>query len=389
MNWRIAAGAGAGVLAIAIAAALFVFQDNLFRFSINPRTPFQTYQPPPPPDYAALSSWAAWPAAPSAANADIFYVHSTTYYDRSGWNAPATDPDAAELVDRVALPNEAGPFYGLGNLYAPRYRQATLYAFFTNKDDGREARQTAYRDIRRAFETYLAQREEERPIILAGYGQGGLHVIRLLQEFFEAKPLGRYLAAAYVIDQAAPVDMNAASLREIAPCAQAEAIRCIASWNAFTADLDREILRAKTRSMVWNVFGRLVPTEGRPLICVNPISWRADGDYATPSRHLGGAPAAGLELGEDPVTTPHAVGARCEDGVLITDQPRVRHLRRKTMFGGKWKIQNYNLFYEDIRSNAALRLAALEETLSVEARRAPPLEEPVDIRVSPVNPVDG
>ena len=38
------------------------------------------------------------------------------------------------------LPNYAGPFARLGRIFAPRYRQASLYTLMTLRDDAREAR---------------------------------------------------------------------------------------------------------------------------------------------------------------------------------------------------------------------------------------------------------
>ena len=376
----------AGLVLVLIAGAIVAFQDNLFKFLINPRTPYQTYAPPPAPDYAQALAWAALPQAP--AEVDIFYIHSTTYYGNGDWNAPVEDARTASLTDMTALPNEAGPFFGLGALYAPRYRQATLFAFFTHKDDGREARQTAYQDVRRAFESFLERREPGRPIILVGYEQGGLHALRILQEFFENKELRRQLAVAYVIGQATPVDMTQVSLRTIPVCSTAEDVRCIVSWSAFEASWDAEIERAMTRSMVWNIFGRLTPTADRPLICVNPLTWRADGGYAPAELHLGGVPATGLERGIEPIATARALGGGCSEGVLIIDRPSAGHLRANRFFGAKWRIQDFNLFYADIRANARNRAQRLHGILEEESRRAPPLNRPVEVRDSPINPVD-
>ena len=53
------------------------------------------------------------------------------------------------------LPNYAGPFVRVGRLFAPRYRQASLFAQLTLRDDARDAREFAYGDVRRAFDYYL------------------------------------------------------------------------------------------------------------------------------------------------------------------------------------------------------------------------------------------
>ncbi|MEM8987513.1 MAG: DUF3089 domain-containing protein, partial [Pseudomonadota bacterium] len=264
--------------------------------------------------------------------------------------------------------------------------QATLFAAFTHKDDGKEARQTAYGDVKRAFEVFLARRETNAPIILVGYEQGGLHVIRLMQEYFEKTPLRRKLAAAYVIDQAMPQDMFTVSLRDVRPCASADAVRCAVTWVAYEARFEKEIWRAKNRSLVWNIFGRLWTTRGKPLACVNPLSWETSGAYAPSSLHLGAAPATGLALDDAPIAVREAVGARCVDGVLVVDRPKESYLRRKALFGAKWRAQNFNLFYVDLQENAKTRVAALKQAIANE-NLAPPLAPVIDVRESPIRPV--
>ena len=55
----------------------------------------------------------------------------------------------------------------------------------TNREDAQRAREFAYRDVARAFEQFLKDSPTERPIILAGHGQGADHVSRLLADYFQ------------------------------------------------------------------------------------------------------------------------------------------------------------------------------------------------------------
>ena len=373
---------------VVLAACVFIFQDNVTRFLLNPRTPYQTYAPPPAPDYAEAGSWAL--QGVGAQGADVFFVHPTTYYAARHWNAPLDDPHATQKLERVVLPNFAAPFYDVGRVYAPRYRQATLYADFTHNDDGRAARQTAYSDVREAFSAFLDGREKTTPIILVGYEQGGLHALRLLQEFFEHRPLRSQLVAAYIIGQAAPEDMHAVSLRSIPRCVSAASARCLVTWNAFREDDEREIHRRLNRSLTWNIFGRLTSTQGRTPGCVNPLSWSLDGAYAAPELHRGAVAATGLERGISPPIIEREIGAVCRDGVLIVDSSAKTYLRRRDWFGRQWKVQDFNLFYEDVRTNARERISALNTILEAEALLAPPLDSGlIDVPDSPINKVPG
>src|SRR5690606_32409494 len=110
------------------------------------------------------------------------------------------DADADAWLTRVVLPNYAGPFAALGAVSAPRYRQGSLYTRLTLRDDAREARAFAYRDVAAAFETWIA-RHPQGPIVLAGVEQGGELVERLLRERVAPDPdLRRRLVAAYLMD---------------------------------------------------------------------------------------------------------------------------------------------------------------------------------------------
>jgi len=54
----------------------------------------------------------------------------------------------------------------------------------------------AYQDVKTAFEYYLKNWNQDRPIIIASHSQGSVHAQRLLKEFFEDKPLAKQLVAA-------------------------------------------------------------------------------------------------------------------------------------------------------------------------------------------------
>ncbi len=378
----------AGVFTAAVLAFGIIFQDSIFRFVMSPRTPFQITTPPPAPEYGARGAWLLWPEAPSK-SADVFYVHSTTYYRRRRWNAPINHDDADRIRRMIAAPNEAGPFFEVGDVYGPRYREATVFSLFTHKYDGLAARKLAYEDVRKAFETFLAARDGERPLILAGYGQGGLHVLGLLNDYFEgeANPLRHRLAAAYVIGFATP-EAYAGQLSPPLPvCESAADVRCLVSYVDFEQRFDEEMARARRRSLVWEETGDLASTPGDKLVCVNPLTWTRDETYQPPENHVGAASATGIGFGARPPKLAHAVGAKCERGILVVDTPRQTYLRRSAWYGAKWKAQPYNLFYFDLEANAALRAATLTRRLKSDPEVLAPIGEAVDLDVSPVNKV--
>jgi hypothetical protein len=69
------------------------------------------------------------------AEADVFYIHPTSYVGR-GWNASTHDAELNDATDRVATGIQASAFNGCCAVYAPRYRQANGTAFYRPSADG-------------------------------------------------------------------------------------------------------------------------------------------------------------------------------------------------------------------------------------------------------------
>ncbi len=313
--------------------------------------------PPPPPAYEARGAWLLWPQVQGSGDADIFYVHSTTYASKRHWNGPIGDAGADARLRRAAAPNEAGPFMNIGSIYGPRYRQATLFATFTHKFDGLAARELAYSDVVKAFEIFLRERAPDRPIILAGYGQGGLYVVGLLQSYFAENPeLRSQLAVAYVINHAIALDLFNEELNQTPPCQSADDVGCVVNYIDLEDNFDAEKYRYRQRSLSWADDQKLRPRTRSPLLCVNPLSWQVDEEYADREHHIGSASATGLTMGHTPPAITRATGAKCDNGILIVDRPSQSFLRRKHWFGDHWRAQDFNLFYHDLTVDAQRRV---------------------------------
>src|SRR3712207_3954248 len=189
------------VLVLGIATG--VFWGDLRRTALDPKVPFQTYRPPPAPDYASRNAWALMPTLPERPTAqeptaDVFFLSPTMYDGGEHWNAPLDDGKTDRLFREVTAPNYAGPFVRVGRIFAPRYRQASLYSHLTLREDAREARAFAYGAVAGAFRVYLAQHNQGRPFIVVGVEQAGLLATRLLAEEVAVKPQVRgRLVAAY------------------------------------------------------------------------------------------------------------------------------------------------------------------------------------------------
>ncbi len=317
---------------------------------------------PPAPDYSQRDSWAALPDEVDLADTlpgggaidvqadspvDVFFVHPTTYYQSDTWNQPLDNALANAITDGAVMRGQASVFNSSGAIYAPRYRQATLYAFMDDTGSGPAALNTAYGDVLAAFDYYVAHFNRGRPFILAGHSQGSRHLVPLLKDRIEGTPLRELLVAAYPIGFGIdPGELPA----DVAVCTGPEETGCLVTWNAVGPDAAS--------------FG-----DPRDNICVNPLTWRTDGVRADFAQNLGAVsfgatgfaanvdPAA-LVAPRNPVLEPGAADAQCIDGRLLVTEIRSDHFDAEPMGEDNYHIFDYALFHMNIRANAQARTAA-------------------------------
>jgi hypothetical protein len=316
---------------------------------LKPSHEFAEAVPSAAPDYAAEANWAALPQRKDSADAvpyksglkdeqataaaDVFFIHRTTYVNRKGWNA---DPD--HHVERSTIRHQASVFNAAGRVYAPRYRQATLYAFFDEETpNGKQALDLAYSDVRRAFEYYLKHYNQGRPIILAGHSQGTVHAKHLLHDFFENDPrLRRQLVAAYLVGF--PTKAN--EYTTIRPCADSLATGCFVTWNAVSK-------------------GNEYPPYAGSAV-TNPLTWKTDTLYAPASLNRGGVGFRFQNL------SPGVTDAQVHNGLLwITPPGKPGYVRfilpGKMEFRHSFHLADYGLFYLNVRLNAKARVRAWQQ----------------------------
>ena len=73
--------------------------------------------------------------------------------------------------------------------------------------------------------------------------------------------------------------------------------------------------------------------------------------------------------------------------MLFVEQPGSRLLRRGSRLAEEYRVPEFNLFYEDLRLDAARRSFTLLTILQEERRWAPPLEQVEEIEEAPVVPI--
>jgi hypothetical protein len=375
-------------LAVAVIALLaigaFVWRDDILRTWLDPKQPFQTYTPPPAPDYAKASAWALIPQNPdlwSSADppADVFFVHPTTFDGGRDWNGPIGDRRADHILSEVMLPNYAGPFQRVGRVFVPRYRQASLYAFLTNKEDAQEARVFAYGDVKQAFTQFLRY-SGGRPIVIVGVEQGGQLADHLVDEMTKADPaLMNRIAAVYLIDSPVPADEHRPGAALPACAAPGEA-QCVVAWDQ--AEDDADAARQRKRALVWTADGQLQNLGDRALLCVNPLFGASSNAPASAKLDIGATSATGLEWGVRPAFLPREVSAQCVNGFLLSSKPASATLKERGGWTDRLREAPFNLFYANEEADAKARVTSLirrpgyvapspSSGASIEVRHAP------------------
>ena len=319
---------------------------------LKPPHDFAYYQPGPTPDYADGANWAALPTRQDSADAvprktilrdqqatveaDVFFIHPTTFFWRSSWNANVANRRLNRYTDRSTIRKQATVFNAAARIYAPRYRQATLYSFFdsTAKSNSRQALDLAYSDVRTSFQYYLAHYNQGRPIIIAGHSQGTDHATRLLHEFLDSDPkLRRQLVAAYLIG----FKVRPHEYQTIRPCQDSLETGCFITYNSVAT-------------------GNEFPPF-RHFAVTNPLTWTTDTLVAPASLNRGGVSQRFKRI--DPLVT----DAKIHDGLLWVTSPKPDGYPRfllpgKLILRHSFHIADYSLFYMNLRENAQARVRA-------------------------------
>ena len=354
------------VLLIAGAFALRIWGDDLARTAFVPSGRFVEQDALAGNAYADTAMWLSHPrftaatdpahwrpegGGPRAADAPafaVFFVHPTSYLERAHWNAPLEDAQSRSRA-RTFLRGLASAF-GAGQVWAPRYRQATFGAFLTDKPEGEQAIDAAYRDVAQAFDYFLAQVGPDTPIVLAGHSQGARHVLQLLHDRVAGTALQDRIAMVYAIGWPISLEHDLPALGMPA-CESANQSGCIMSWSSFAEPAEPgEWLEHYRRSPGFDGQPR---GDGR-VLCVNPVTGTRDG-AAPASANVGTLkPDADLTSGE---LVPGAVPARCDErGLLLIGDPP--ELGPYVLPGNNYHVYDIPLFWRNVEQDVARRVSA-------------------------------
>lgn len=296
------------------------------------------------PDYANLDYWAAHPLKWDPSDSipkplrkqnrdslvDVFFLHPTIYTGKLKDNNLNADIDDAYLnADYSSILYQASVFNQHARIYAPRFREANYSAYFLNDSLAAVlAFGLAYEDVRTAFEYYLGNFNNGRPIIIASHSQGTTHALRLLKEFFENKPLQKRLIAAYVVG----MSISPNYFSSLKMCEGPSETGCLCGWRTF-----RKGYKA-----------RYVETEKEFSLVTNPLTWKTNNEYAPKKMNKGS-----ILYKFNKVYT-QTTDAQIHEGVIWIKRPKFPW---SFLYSTKnYHIGDINLYYLNIRENTELRI---------------------------------
>jgi hypothetical protein len=350
------------VLVVAGAFAIYQWGGRALISQAVPKGHFHAAAAGAGPDYSQAANWLARPdlgddpsrwiptgtARTQPGNAAVFYIHPTTYLTTAEWNAGIEPGGETEFRTRLFVQSQASAFNSVGQIWAPRYRQAAYGAFLLNSDDAQKALDLAYRDVAAAFDEFVRE-AGNRPIILAGHSQGALHLERLLREKVAGKPIAKRIVAAYVAGWPISTTADLGALGFPA-CTSPGQAGCILSWMTFSDPPNPDFIFSQ-----WNKTRGFNGGERQreDTLCVNPITGVQNG-AAQPEDNAGTLiPTADMS---NATLQPAAVGAHCDKGLLILDGMPPQ-LGSFVLPGNNYHVYDYALFWGSIRRDAERRLA--------------------------------
>jgi hypothetical protein len=293
-------------------------------------------------DYSNINNWAALPGIKDSSdlvptplqnsyeplNIDVFYIYPTTLTKKSApWNADINDSKINLKTDKSAIKYQASIFNLVGQVYAPRYRQANLKAYFSkDKESSKQALDLAYQDVKASFVYYLNNYNKNRPFIIVSHSQGTTHAVRLIKELVDNKVLQKNLIAAYLIG----LPILKSSFKNIKPCDSPNETGCFCSWRTFKEGYEPKANKLNDQVAI-----------------INPISWTTGLGYIDKAQHKGSI------LQKFNFLKNQSQSAQIYKGVVWTNKPKFKGsflIRSKNYHPG-----DLNFFYLDIQQNARLR----------------------------------
>jgi hypothetical protein len=297
-------------------------------------------------DYSNAQLWAYRQTDVNDKAADLFFICPTVYMGTDDSFNMALDDETTKASFLGATNMELGIYDGDCRVFAPYYRQVGLNVYEMEASQREQYLSIAYEDVKAAFAYYLAQFNDGRPIVLAGFSQGADMCIRLLKDCFEDEKTNNLLVACYAIGWS--VTQEEIDAYPKLAFAQGESdTGVIIAFNSEAEYIDDSLTIPK----------------GTKTLAINPLNWKTDGTVADKSLNLG---ACFTDYnGNIKTEINNLTGAYIDDvrGALkVTDVTAKDYPAGLSIFkDGIYHLYDYQFFYRNLQKNVHDRVTAYVE----------------------------
>ena len=290
-------------------------------------------------DYSDPSNWAYY-ETDKEGQADVFFISPTSCYTQSEEIiAPVNEDNNQANLGSINM--EKGIYESAGRFFAPYYNQLSFEAYTVSEEKREKAADLCYQDVKAAFDYYMENENNGRPILIAGFSQGAEHGLRLVGEYSENESFREQLVAAYLI-----------------------------GWRITDEDLEKypyiQLAQGETDTGVVVCFeceadfvtDTIIVPENTFTYSINPLNWKTDSTPAEKEENLG---ACFTDYdGNISSEIPQLCGARIDpdrgtikvDDVTASDYPAVLDIFPE----GCYHIYDYQFYYRNLQENVAVRL---------------------------------
>ena len=303
-------------------------------------------------DYSDPSHWLALPEN-RPFPADVIWFYPTACMDPNASLICAVDNPGMIAQAQMKYVQIASCFEGVGNIFAPLWRQVSGMALVTSSFSEVDKAEWAEprTDIYAAMDYYFEHLNGGRPWIVAGHSQGSRMLGIMLGEYMREHPAYyERMIAAYRIGDGL-TRRYLAEYPHMKPAQCADDLGVCASWNTEgPANIGRHSL--------------VVPPE---CVAINPLNWRTDETVAGEELCLG-CLFPSLDGKLIPLEEKVSAVLNLERGTVIVLNPAMNKYSISEISGpmarqcealfGPASFHNcdYSFFYYNIRENVKLRI---------------------------------
>lgn len=290
-------------------------------------------------DYSDSINWAYY-GNDEDKDVDIFFIAPTNVMGSKDYLIAdlSVEADKKSILSSIAM--QTGIYNETGRFFAPFYRQDTMAVYGLKEEDRAQYLDSAYNDVKAAFDYYMENENNGRPFIIAGFSQGAEHGLRLLKEYGSNKEFQEKLVASYLIGwRVTDEDLKKFSHLQMA---QGEddtgVIVCFDCEADFVDDT-------------------VVVPKGVFSYSINPLNWKTDSTMGTKEENLGFVyPAKDGSIKKE---IPNLCGGYIdpERGTIkVTDITPADYPARIDIFPeGSYHIYDYEFYYRNLQENVKVR----------------------------------